>query len=511
MVEEIKPKTLNNFYFRVDNNQKEVFMARDRWPTTLTFILAAIGSAVGLGNVWRFPYLSYKYGGGAFLLPYLIALFVSGIPLLILEFGLGQKMQKGAVDSFAAIKRKFSTIGWWALFTSFIVISYYAVVMAWSIIYFFVSFGVQWSADPENYFFTNVLNLSSGIGDIGGITLTVFIALFVSWVLVYFCVWKGTKSVSKVVMWTVPIPILLLVVLLIRVLTLDGFLAGWIVYLTPNFNALLDTEVWIAAFAQIFFSLSLAFGVMVAYSSLNKKKENVAKNAFVVGITNSSISILAGFVVFGTLGFMATHQGVNVSEVVSSGPGLAFVVFPKALSLMPWPTIISLLFFLTLITLAIDSAFSLVEAINITVMDKTKWKRELIALVVCGLGFLVGILYTTGAGLYFLDLVDHFVTNFNLIIIGILECIAVGWVYGAEKLRRYVNKVSSIKIGKWWNFTIKYLTPLILIVILVLQVKAEIAANYGGYPLWAIMIGWAVVIIPLIIAYLIPQKEVKAG
>lgn len=485
-------------------------MARERWPTTLTFILAAIGSAVGLGNVWRFPYLSYKYGGGAFLLPYIIALFVSGIPLLILEFGLGQKMQKGAVNSFAAIKRKFSTIGWWALFTSFIVISYYAVVMSWSIIYFFASFGVQWSADPEKYFFTSVLNLSSGIGDIGGITITVFIALLISWILIYFCVWKGTESISKVVMWIVPLPILLLFVLLVRVFTLDGSLAGLVVYLTPDFNALIDGEVWIAAFAQVFFSLSLAFGVMVAYSSLNRK-EDVTKDAFTVGISDSLIAVLAGFVVFGTLGFMATQQGVNVSEVAVSGPGLAFVVFPKALSLMPWPAVISLLFFLTLITLAIASAFSLVEAVNITVMDKFKWKRESAAFAVCVLGFLAGIFYTTGAGLYFLDIVDHFVTYFNLIIIGILECIAVGWVYGAEKLRKYINEVSSIKLGKWWNFTIKYLTPLILIAMLVLQVKTEIASNYGGYPLWAIMIGWAAVIVPLIIAYLIPQEEVKAG
>ena len=484
---------------------------RDRWPSRTAFIYAAIGSAVGLGNIWRFPYLAEKFGGGAFLIPFLIALFVAGIPLLILEFALGQKIQKGAVDSLAAIKKKLSGLGWWALFTAFIVISYYVVIMSWSLIYLMVSFGVQWSDDPREYFFGSVLQLSDSIEVIGGIVPAIFIGLLISWILIYFAVWKGVKSVSRVVMITVPLPIILLFVLVIRAVTLDGAMIGIAEYLTPDFSALFDSEVWVAAVSQVFFSLSIAFGIMIAYSSYNKKESDINKNAFAVGIADTVIAIIAGFVVFGTLGFMAEHQGLAFDEVVASGPGLAFVAFPQALSLMPFATFFSLLFFLVLFTLAIDSAFSLVEAVNTTVCDKTKIKRQHIALIVCVLGFLAGIIYTTNSGLYILDVVDHFVTHINLIVIGILECIAVGWIFGAEKMRAYVNKVSDFKIGRWWSTTIKYVIPISLTIILALQLKKEFAANYGGYPDWAILIGWGAVLIPLVIAFLIPQKKVKTN
>jgi len=424
---------------------------------------------------------------------------------------LGQKIQKGAVDSLASIKKRLSGLGWWALFTAFIVISYYVVIMSWSLVYLFASFGTQWSEDPESYFFDNVLQLSDGIGSIGSVVPAIFIGLLISWILIYFAVWKGIKSVSKIVMFTVPIPIILLIVLMVRAVTLDGAMIGITQYLTPDFNALFDSEIWIAAFSQIFFSLSLAFGIMIAYSSYNKKDSDINKNAFTIGITNSVVSILAGFVVFGTLGFMAENQGVAFDEVVASGPGLAFIAFPKALSLMPFATLFSILFFLTLLTLAIDSAFSLVEAINTTISDKIKMKKQHIALIVCTLCFLAGIVYTTNAGLYILDIVDHFITNVSLIVIGILECIAVGWIFGAEKMRKYINKVSDFKIGVWWNATIKYIIPISLSVILALQLKLEFMENYGGYPDWAIMMGWLFVLVPLTLAFIIPQKKVNAS
>ena len=487
---------------------------RDRWPSRTAFIYAAIGSAVGLGNVWRYPYLVHKFGGGAFLIPYLIALFVIGIPLLILELGIGQMIQRGAVDSFASIRKKFSGLGWWALFTACIVISYYVVIMSWSLIYLVASFGSQWSLDTETYFFSNVLQISDGLAEgtsgalasLGGIVPAIFIGLLISWILIYFAIWKGVKSVSKVVMITVPLPIILLIVLLIRTLTLDGSMIGIAAYLIPDFDVLFSPEVWIAAFSQIFFSLSLAFGIMIAYSSYNKKESDTNKNAFTIGITNSVISIVAGFVVFGTLGFMATQEGVAVADVVASGPGLAFVVFPKALSLMPLASFFSILFFLMLITLAIDSAFSLVEALNTTITDKIKMKKQHVALIVCTLGFLAGRIYTTNGGLYLLDIVDHFMINISLIVIGILECIAVGWIFGAEKMRSYLNKVSDFKIGMWWSASIKYIIPISLAAVLALQLKLEFAENYGGYPDWAIMIGWMFVLVPLVIAFLIPQK-----
>jgi NSS family neurotransmitter:Na+ symporter len=478
-------------------------MKRPRWASRTVFLFAAIGSAVGLGNLWRFPYLTYKFGGGAFLIPYLIALFVLGIPLLILEFALGQKLQKGAIASFREINPKLRGIGFAAIFAGFVVVVYYVVVMAWALIFFIGSFRekLPWAKDPKGFFFGRVLQLSDSINTIGGINWYVFFALLITWVIIYFCVWKGVKSVGKVVMVTMPLPVILLAILLIRGITLDGALTGIYYYLKPDFSALLSAEIWLAAASQIFFTLSLAFGIMIAYASYNRSREDVIGNAYITSFTNSGISLFAGFVVFSVLGYMATTTSVGIEEVVASGPGLAFVVFPKALSLMPLAWLFSALFFLTLLSLGIDSAFSLVEAVNTAVKDKfKKASQKNIALAVCSSAFVLGILFTTRAGLYFLDIVDHFITNFGLVIVGIFECIAVGWIYGADKLRRYINSVSKHKVGKWWDYFIKYVIPLALIALVVAQFATELQGNYEGYPTWAISIGWAVVIVPILVA-----------
>lgn len=482
---------------------------RARWPSRFVFILAAVGSAVGLGNLWRFPYLTYKYGGGAFLIPYLIALFVIGFPLLILEFALGQKIQRAAVDAFASVKKRFSGVAWWALFSGFLVITYYAVVMAWALKYLASSLSVAWAGNSEGFFFTEVLGLSESAAVIGGIQWPLFFGLILVWLMIYFSVFKGVKSVGKVVLITMPLPMILIFVLLVRALTLDGAGGGIYYYLIPNFAALFDPQVWVAAFSQIFFTLTLAFGVMVAYASFNDRHHDVAGNALWTAVVNSLVSIISGFVVFATLGFMAMSKGVGVPDVVASGPSLAFVVFPEALSLMPWAPFFSVLFFLTLLTLGIDSAFSIVEAIAAALKDKFgKIRREKLSFWVCTIGFLLGIIYTTGAGLYFLDIVDHFVTNIAILTVGILQCVMIGWVYGTRRLRRYINRVSNFQIGRWWDVCIKYVTPLILLSLLIFQLYTEFTTPYEGYPFWALMVGWAAVLVPLVIAFLIPQAEV---
>lgn len=490
-------------------------MKRLRWTSRTIFLFAAIGSAVGLGNVWRFPYLTYKYGGGAFLIPYLIALFVLGIPLLILEFAIGQKLQKGAIDAFKTVHHRLRGIGFGAIFAGFVVVVYYAVVMAWCLLFFINSFqaNLPWTEDAKGYFFNSVLQITDNIDIIGGINWQVFFALLAVWVMIYFSVWRGVKSVGKVVSVTMPLPIILLVILFIRGITLDGSFSGIYYYLKPDFSALFSSEIWLAATSQIFFTLSLAFGIMVAYASYNKETQDVAADAYTTAITNSAISLFAGFVVFSVLGYMASSTNVSVEDVVASGPGLAFVVFPKALSLMPWAWFFSAIFFLTLLSLGIDSAFSLVEAINTVIVDRNKHiPVKKVAFYVCALAFMMGTIFATMAGLYFLDIVDHFITNFGLVLVGIFECIAIGWIYKADKLREYINSVSKHNTGKWWSYTIKYIIPMVLILLVIIQFFTEIKANYGGYPNWAIAIGWFVVVVPLGIAIalaLISKNEEK--
>lgn len=489
-------------------------MERARWSSRTIFLFAAIGSAVGLGNVWRFPYLAYKYGGGAFLVPYLIVLFILGIPLLLLEFAIGQKLQKGAIDAFKTVHHRLRGIGVGAIFAGFVVVVYYSVVIAWCLIFLINSFhaDLPWAADSKAYFFGSVLQLSDSINDIGGINWQVFAALLAVWVMIYFSVWKGVKSVGKVVAITMPLPIILLVILFIRGITLDGAFMGIYYYLKPDFTALLSSEIWLAAASQIFFTLSLAFGIMVAYASYNEETQDVAADAYTTAITNSAISLFAGFVVFSVLGYMATSTGVGIEKVVASGPGLAFVVFPKALSLMPMPWFFSALFFLTLLTLGIDSAFSLIEAVNTVIMDRlTHIPLKKVALVTCFIAFALGTIFTTRAGLYFLDVVDHFVTTFGLVIVGIFECIAIGWVFGADRLRRFINGVSRSKVGIWWEYSIKYVIPVILTILLLVQFFKEVSANYEGYPDWAIAIGWLVVIIPLSLGGILALRTNRSG
>lgn len=477
---------------------------RERWSSNWAFLLAAVGSAVGLGNLWRFPYLAYKYGGGSFLLPYLIALFVLGIPLLVIELALGQKLQKGAIGAFRAVHPRLAGVGFLGVCASFIVVIYYAVVMAWSSFYLIESFSdiLPWAEAPKEYFFDEVLGISTSISTMGAVDWHLLVALAGVWLAIYLCIRKGVQSVGDVVMVTVPLPIILLVILFFRGITLDGAMDGIYHYIKPNFSALLSPEIWLAAAGQIFFTFSVSMGIMIAYASFNKPSNNLLRDGIYIALADAAISIFAGFVVFSVLGYMAKETGQPIEEVAASGPGLAFVVFPKALSLMPlWPGFFSILFFLTLLTLGIDSAFSLVESIVVVICDSLEEvRKEQISFWVCFLCFALGFIFTTDAGLYYLDLVDHFTTNILLVVTGFLECVAIGWVLGAEKVRKYINRVSDYHLNESWNLVVKFVIPSILLTLLVVQVCREFESNYSGFPNWAINIGWAVVILPMLIA-----------
>lgn len=480
-------------------------MARARWSSKLIFLFAAVGSAVGLGNVWRFPYYAGKYGGGAFLVPYVIMLLVLGVPLLIMEFAIGQRMQLGAIGSLQKIRPKFSGIGLGAILCGFVVVSYYTVIIAWCLLYSIYSIDLKWGADTKEFFLVNVLDLSSKPGEIGQISVPILYALVAVWVLIYFSVWKGVRSVGKVVMVTMPLPVILLVVLAIRALFLPGGMSGVIYYLRPNFGALKDFELWSAAASQIFFTLSLAFGIMIAYASFRDRSSEIAKTAIVTSIINSGISIVAGLAVFATLGYMATESGVDVAQLAAKDSiSISFQVFPKAFSGIPFAPLFAFGFFVMLITLGVDSAFSLVEAASTVIHDKYPHVRtEDLALYVCIVGLLSGIIFTTSAGMYYLDIVNHFITFYGLVIFGLLEVLAVGWWYGAENLRTYINEVSDIKIGKWWTWLIKFVIPVVLVVLLVTSFWKDCHEPYEGYAQWAIWcFGWGMLIVVFAVSFL---------
>ena len=476
---------------------------RDRWASRPAFIMAAIGSAIGLGNLWRFPMVAYENGGGAFLIPYIVALITAGIPLMILEYALGQHFQKSSPGSLGQVKKPFAMIGWWALGVGATISFYYAVIMGWAWDYLVFSFTQPWAGGSENAaeFFAHVLRRTSGPGEIGVISWPVLTGLVATWGCIYWIIKKGVLRVGKVVMITVPLPALLVLFILIRGLTLPGAAEGLRYYLTPHFSALLSGKTWLQAYAQVFFSLSLGFGILTAYASYMPKRSDVSNNAFITSFANAGFSYFAGFAVFSVLGYLAQAQGVPVDQVVEGGPGLAFVVYPTAISLMPGAPFIAAAFFLTLLTLGIDSAFSIVEGVVAGVRDKWRISQNGAAAGFCFFGLLVGILFTTGAGLYWLDIVDHWMNNYGLVVIGFLECIAIGWFYGTKKLRDYVNEVSDFRIGWWWDLTIKWITPLVLGWALVANAVEEFKTPYESYPTWALIAGgWSVVALIIVVA-----------
>jgi NSS family neurotransmitter:Na+ symporter len=476
---------------------------RDRWASRTAFLLASFGSAIGLGNLWRFPMIAYDHGGGAFLVPYIVALLTAGIPLMMLEFAVGQWFQKSTPGSFRAIGRKWEFVGWWALGVGTVICAYYAVIMAWAWDYLVYSLTEPWKGDPQG-FFDRFLGLTSGPGALGGLRWPAVVGLALTWASMYWIIKKGVMRVGKVVMFTVPIPVILTLILAIRGFTLPGAVEGLKYYLTPDFSALLDGKAWLAAYAQVFFSLSLGFGIMTAYASYRPKNADIANNAFMTSLADTGYAYLAGFAVFATLGYLATSQGVPVADVARGGPSLAFVVYPTAISLMPAAPLIGVLFFLTLLTLGIDSAFSIVEAAVAGLRDKWKVSQERTTAWFCLFGFASGLIFTTGAGLYWLDIVDQWMNNYGLVIVGLAECVMIGWFYGTKKLKAYINEVSDFRVGWWWDLFIKWVTPLVLGFSLVVTLVQEFKAPYGGYPTWALVVGgWLVVVLILVVAAIV--------
>ncbi len=482
---------------------------REIWQSRGSFILASIGSAIGLGNIWRFPYICYANGGGAFLIPYLVALLTAGIPLMVLEYSLGHKFSQSAPLAFGNIKKRFEVLGWFALLIGFGIATYYAVVMGWCFNYLGYSFNLAWGQNTQAFFFNQFLKISESPMQIGSVQWMIVLGLVLTWIAVIASIWKGPNTVGKVVYFTVTIPWIILIVLVVRGVTLPGAIEGLKFYLTPKFSALLNYKVWLAAYSQVFFSLTIGFGVQITYASFLPKKSDVVNNAFLVSFANNATSFIGGFAVFSALGYYAQQTGLPVSEVVKSGPHLAFVTYPTIISLLPFAAgVFGVLFFLMLLTLGIDSAFSLVEAGAASIIQKFKLKRIHANLGFGVIAFLIGIVYTTQGGLYWLDIVDHFMNNYGLLAVGIIECIAIGYFYNHKEMREYANSKSDFTIGPWWDFCIKYLTPVVVGILFITNVIDSIKTSYGGYDRLAEFLGgWLVLIILIVVAIFLYKKK----
>lgn len=502
---------------------------RETWGKKIDFLLSVIGFAVDLGNVWRFPYICYNNGGGAFLVPYLLMLIFLGLPLFYMELALGQYQKCGAISVWNRICPVFSGVGYGICLVSTFVGMYYNTIIAWGVFYMFASFRseVPWARCDNAWNTKNCMSLSTnfnkslitnftmtasdeyytnevlgvqghyGLEDLGAPRWQLVLSLAAVFFIVYFSIWKGIKSSGKAVWITATVPYVVLIILLIRGCTLPGSVDGIKYYITPVWEKLLNEQVWIDAASQIFFSLGPGFGTLLALASYNNFHNNCYLDAITVSIINCMTSFLAGFVVFAVLGYMAQAQGVTIENLQTSGPGLVFVVYPEVIATLDGSVFWSIIFFLMLITLGLDSTFGGLEAVITAICDEyplMKRNRELFVLGLVTVCFLGGLPTVTNGGQYVINLLDNHAAPISLLFICFIETIAVNWFYGCQKFSNDIESMLGHQPGIFWKICWVGICPICLMILFVLSCWKYEGLQLMGYvyPQWAVALGWCI-------------------
>lgn len=518
---------------------------RESWGSRFSFLFACIGYAVGLGNIWRFPYNVYKSGGGAFLVPYFIMLLLCGIPLLFMELAVGQYTRRGPIGALQKMCPILKGAGVGTVVISFLLSTYYNVILAWTLFYLGASFQdpLPWTgcnntwnspncfdvtannspssaavSSTQEYFNLKVLEMTEGISEVGNLRLDLFILLCLAWVIVYFCLWRGISLTGRVVYLTASLPCLLLVAFLVRGLTLPGASQGLAFFLQPDWPRVLEPRIWVNAASQVFNSIGIGFGSLIAFSSYNKFKGPLLRDTIIVTLVDALVSLVCGLAVFSVLGNLAHQQGKDVKDVVADGPGLVFVVFPHALAQMPWPHLWSVTFFLMLLGLGIDSQFATVEVIITSIKDTwdvTRYLRqELLVLVVCLAGFLCGIPNVFQGGIYWFYLVDYYSATISLMYIALFETVGIVWCYGARRLARNVADMTGRPPSHFFTLSWAVTAPALILLIWVFTLMDHSAPTFNQgayhYPAWSLGCGWALTSLSLAALPLAAIQEVAA-
>lgn len=475
------------------------------------FILAAMGSAIGLGNIWRFPYIAYENGGGAFIIPYLVALLSAGIPLLFFDYAIGHRFKGSPPLAFRRLQKWTETIGWWKAMICVVIGLYYAAILGWAASYIFFSSTEAWGDDANAFFFEDYLQMSETPSLDFTIVPGVFWPMLAIWVAVLIVLGMGVRrGIGVASAIGIPILVVMFLILVGIALTLDGASSGLDALFTPNWAALLEPGVWIAAYGQIFFSLSVGFGIMITYASYLKKRTNLTGSGMVVGFSNSGFEILAGIGVFSALGFMAQASGVDVGEVVTSGIGLAFVAFPEIISQAPLGLgpIIGVLFFGSLLFAGFTSMISILEVTLSAVKDKTGWSRvTVVSTFGVALALLSLIGFGTTSGVHLLDVSDYFVNQFGIVAAALVAVITVSWLLRRlDRIVTHLNKVSSFRLGTIYKILIGLVLPVVLGYTLIAEFINQLGADepYGGLPSWYInTFGWGMAVSLIVIGFVL--------
>ncbi|XP_029851523.2 sodium-dependent dopamine transporter [Ixodes scapularis] len=524
---------------------------RPTWKNKADFLLSIIGFAVDLANVWRFPYLCYRNGGGVFLIPYLLMLVFGALPLFYMELVLGQYNRQGPISVWKLCPL-FKGVGYCSVLVSWYVSFYYNVIIGWALYFMFSSFraelpwarcGNPWNTpscysgtlddngtvqddsmpienrtSPALEFFNRAvleLHTSPGMHDLGVPKWQLLLCVMLVFVILYLALFKGVSSSGKVVWVTATAPYVILTLLLLRGVLLPGAGTGVKYYLQPNVDKLLETQVWVDAAVQVFYSVGVGFGVHLTYASYNPFHNNCYRDCLMTTAVNSFTSFYSGFVIFVYLGYMAAKQGVPIQTVATEGHGLVFQVYPEAIATLPGAPIWAVLFFIMLLTLGLDSAMGGLESVITGLMDEFKpffsrWRcrREVFTAVVICASFCVSIVNVTRGGGYMITWFDTYSAGISLLCSALFESIGIAWFYGLDRFCGNINEMLGFRPGIFWRLCWKFITPTFLVAVILSGIVNQAPVEYHNYryPTWAINMGWglalsSVAMVPIVAAF----------
>ncbi|MFM5882996.1 sodium-dependent transporter [Methanobrevibacter gottschalkii] len=442
-----------------------------QWDSSISFIFAMIGAAVGLGNIWRFSYVLYSNGGGSFFIPYLIAIAIMGIPFLILEYGVGFSFKESFSSIMRKIKPEFEVIAWILVLFVFVVTIYYLVILSWDLVYLFSSFTFNWGTDTASYF-VNTVGGSSDLTNANFLLIPTTVCVLLLWISVWFIshrdVDSGIGRVSKIL---IPALFVIMGIIIVYALTLPGSVVGINALIHPNWNGLLNVNIWLAAFAQIIFSLSMGQAIAITYASYLPKNSKLIDNVLIVVFANSAFEVCTAFGVFSILGYMSFINGTPITDLITEGTGLVFIVFPMIFNIMgSVGRILAPMLFLAILFAGITSALGYFEPMLSSTSAKLGWSRKKAASVLSIIGCAFSVLLTTGISSYVVGIIDSFVNEFGILLLIGVQCIIFAWVYGVEHFLPLLNEYSSFTVGKKWVFVIKCLLPFVLIIMWVVGI-----------------------------------------
>ena len=441
---------------------------KNEWGSNLSFVLAMVGSAVGLGNIWRYPYVLYSNGGGAFYIPYIVAILLMGVPFLILEYGVGYNFKSSFPKAIRKINSKAEFLGWLLPISVFIIMIYYSCILGWDGIYVILSFFKGWGADPNTFFATTLLQSSESVSGITSFIPVIAIAMLIGWAIIWYISHKdleeGLGKVSKIL---VPLLFIIMIVIVLFSLTLPGAMIGLKELFSPDWSLLLDFNIWMAAFGQIIFSLSLGMSIAFTYASYTGEESDLITNTLSIAFANCAFENFCALGVFSILGYMSLQSGTAVADLVTQGTGLVFVAYPTVLNVLgQYAYVIGPLFFLTVYLAGLTSILSTIEPLAFSIQNKFTWSRKKTMSILCLIGAVLSMMYATAYGGTLLGYVDAYINQIAILFGVILECIVFARIFKSENIIPVLNQRSrTIKLGKWWTVIVKFILPIFITIV----------------------------------------------